>query len=188
MTNKLSKDILNVLIRRWCLLVMLICIAGCYAPSQSSLPASSAVGTAPASPTASGTPLPADSLPAAEQHSTMSGRQAYQLSYISSGDIWLADMRAQRLLRDVSLRAVKLCATVGRRTAARSGTKRFLASSRWSTYLLENSIPLRGRPIPTQPGRQTAQGWFMSRPSPMPNGLSVRLPTKQRYGSSIESL
>ncbi|MER2597957.1 MAG: hypothetical protein ABTQ73_00365 [Caldilineales bacterium] len=92
MANRLSKEILNVLTRRWCLLVMLFCIAGCYAPSQSSLPASSAAGTASASPTASSTLLPADSLPAAEPHSTKSGRQAYQLSYISSGDIWLADM------------------------------------------------------------------------------------------------
>jgi hypothetical protein len=92
MANRLSKEILNVLTRRWCLPVMLICTAGCYAPSQSSLPASSAAGTASASPTASSTLLPADSLPAAEPHSTESGRQAYQLSYISSGDIWLADM------------------------------------------------------------------------------------------------
>lgn len=92
MANRLSKEIPNLLIRRWCLLVMLICIAGCYAPSQSSLPASSAVGTDPASPTASSTSLPAPSLPASELHSTISGRQAYQLSYISSGDIWLADM------------------------------------------------------------------------------------------------
>lgn len=92
MANRLSKQTFNVLIRRWCFLVMLICIAGCYAPSQSSPPASVAVGTAPASPAASSAPLPATPLLSLEPHSTLSGRQAYQLSYISSGDIWLADV------------------------------------------------------------------------------------------------